>query len=231
MSVFSTFTHQLEAIAQTVPLPWFIFLGAFIEEVIAPIPSPFVMTLGGSIAASQSAPVQYLFVLAAIGAFGKTIGSWLIYLISDKAEDVIIEKFGRILGVSHKEVEGIGKLLNQGVRDDVVLFLLRAIPIMPTAPVSVVSGIVKLRMRTYLVSTFLGLLVRNMFYLYMGFSGVGALHAINADLDSWEKLGYVVLFGIFAALVVWFYLKRRSGKGQEMFDALHKRIAKKEKND
>src|SRR5690606_32340582 len=163
--------HQL---AGVLPTEIFVAIGAFVEELVAPIPSPLVMTLGGSLAASQGKTLTYLGLLALLGAIGKTVGSWLIYLIADKAEDFVMNKIGKFVGVTHREVEIIGKHLNKGWRDDVILFLLRAVPIMPTAPVSIVCGLIKLNLRTYLTSTFFGTLVRNVFYLYLGYTSVDA---------------------------------------------------------
>jgi membrane protein DedA with SNARE-associated domain len=218
MHITQIFIDFLHSIAAQVPLPLFTVLAAFIEEVIAPIPSPLVMTLSGSLAASQGHPFTFLLFLALIGALSKTVGSWVVYLVSDKAEDVIIDKFGKFLGVSHKDTEGFGKYLNKGKRDDLVLFLLRAVPIIPTAPVSVVCGLLKVNIRTYLVSTFLGTIVRNMIYLYFGFVSVGALESLNSNLDSLEKYGYLILFFLMFGMVIWFYSKRRSGKGMGFLD-------------
>lgn len=210
----STITNYLLGFAAAVPVPAFVMIGAFVEEVIAPIPSPIVMTLAGSIAETQGKAIIYLLFLAAAGAVAKTFGSWIVYIIVDKAEDVVMTRFGRILGVSHKEVEGIGKLLNGGSKDDIVLFLLRAIPIVPTAPVSIVGGLIKVRMRTFLNSTFWGYLVRNVLYLYLGYSSVTTLESLNAGLESWESVGYIILFVLIGAGVAWLFLKRGSLKGK-----------------
>lgn len=209
MSAFiQVFIDQLEQLASYIPLPWFVFLGALIEEIIAPIPSPIVMTLAGSLAASQSAPAIYLLVLGLIGAIGKTLGSYLVYYVADKAEDILLTKFGKLLGVSHKEVESIGRHLNKGRRDDIVLFLLRAIPIVPTAPVSIVCGLIKLNKRTYIVSTFFGTLVRNAIYLYFGYTSIEALESINEGFDSWESLGYVIIALLLALILAYSYMQR-----------------------
>ena len=161
--------------ATMVPLPWFAIIGSFIEEVIAPIPSALVMTVAGTLAATSAKAWWYIIFLAIIGSVSKTVGSWLVYVLSDKAEDVLIRKIGWIFGLSHQNVENAGKYFNKGLRDDVVLFLLRAIPFMPTAPVSIGSGIIKINIRTFLVSTFFGNIVRNLFYLYVGYTGVNIL--------------------------------------------------------
>lgn len=222
MQLTKIFIDLLTGISERVSLPFFTVIAAFIEEVIAPIPSPLVMTLSGSLAASQHKPLVYLLFLALIGAVSKTFGSWIVYFVSDKMEDVLIDKFGKFLGVSHKDTEGLGKFLNHGRRDDFVLFLLRAIPIIPTAPVSVLCGLMKINLRTYLVSTFLGTIVRNMVYLYLGFVSVGALESVNEGLDSLETIGYLILFFGMFGLVVWMYQQRRSGSGLKFFDRFKK---------
>ncbi len=219
MQIISELTHLLASFSHTVPLPLFVVIASFIEEIIAPIPSPFVMTASGSLIASQGQTLLFLGAMAVLGSLSKTFGSWLIYLISDKFEDVIISKFGKFLGVSHEDTEGIGKMFNKGMRDDVAIFLLRAIPIIPTAPVSVVAGLLKFNLKTYLVSSFFGLIVRNLFYLYLGYVGVGALESIDNNLASWETVGYVIIFLLLASLAVWFYMKRRSGAAAKMFDS------------
>ncbi len=210
-SIISPFIDLLHRFSETLPLPWFTAIGAFVEEVIAPVPSPLVMTLAGSLAGSQGQAVLALLFLAVVGSIGKTIGSYLVYWLADKGEDLVLNKFGKFLGVSHKEVESIGKYLNGSWTDDVVIFLLRAIPIMPTAPVSLVAGLIKINLRTYLVSTLLGNIVRNMVYLYFGYTSVGALESINEGLDSFESIGYVVLAVIMAGGILWFYSQRKKG--------------------
>lgn len=220
--MFSTIFEQiivlLKQFSQVLPLPWFTFIGAFTEEVIAPIPSPLVMTLTGSLAASAGALWPYLILLSVLGALGKTLGSYLIYVIADKAEDILLGRFGRFIGVSHKQVEVIGKHLNKGWKDDVVIFVLRAIPIIPMAPVSIVCGLIKLNLRTYLVSTFLGTVVRNLFYIYLGFTSVNAIEAINNDIDGVEKFGYLILLGLLVAGVVYVLYHRKNDTGLKFLE-------------
>lgn len=223
MQIITEFTNLLASFSNTVPLPLFIVIAAFIEEVIAPIPSPFVMTISGSLIASQGQSILFLGAMAVLGAFSKTAGSYIIYFIADKLEDVLINKFGKFLGVSHEDTEGIGKMFGKGMRDDVAIFLMRAIPIMPTAPVSVVAGLLKFNLKTYLIASFCGLIVRNIFYLYFGYVGIGALEALNSNLQSLETIGYGVLFLFLAGLTLWFYKKRRAGDHTKMFDMVGKK--------
>lgn len=209
MSIFHDLTNLLTATSQNVPVTWFVFIGALVEEIIAPIPSPLVMTLAGSLAEVAGRSVGFLAVLALIGAVAKTFGSWVLYVLADKAEDVLLGKFGKLLGVSHGEVEKMGKIFSKGKRDDLVIFGLRALPIVPTAPVSLVAGLLKLNLRTYLTATFVGITVRNILYLYLGYSGLTTLDALNENLEAWETWGYVGIFLAVAALIFWFYKNRQ----------------------
>lgn len=204
-----TFINYLNELSGVVPLPVFTFFGALIEEIIAPIPSPIVMTLAGSLAAVANYGYIYLILLALTGSVGKTIGAYVIYYISDKAENVIIQKFGRFIGVTQKDVERISTKLNSGKRDDLVLFLLRAIPIVPTAPVSVVCGLIKIKLKTYLWTTFLGTLVRNTIYLYLGFTSLNAIENINSEIDSLEKFGYAIVLVIVGIIFLYIYQQKK----------------------
>ncbi len=201
----------LESLAQQIPVTWFVFLGALIEEVIAPIPSPLVMMLGGSIAASQNSPLSFLLLLTLIGSLSKTLGSLIIYVVADKAENIFVGRFGKFLGVSRSDTEGLGKFLNKNNKDNLMIFLLRAVPIMPTAPVSVIAGLIKIKLKTYLLYTFLGLVVRNLIYLYLGYTSAEAIESLSQGFDSLEKIGYFIL-SIFGGLtLLWMYRKRQKG--------------------
>ncbi len=207
------FLHDLSV---SMPLPVFTAVAAFIEEVIAPIPSPLVMTLAGSLAASAGQPLVYLGLLALVGGISKTIGSWVVYVLADLGEDIVLGRFGKYLGISHAEVEAFGAHLNQGRRDGLVIFLLRAIPIIPTAPVSLVAGLIKIEMRSYLIYSFLGTLVRNVLYLYFGYTSLQAAASMSESFESLETIGYVILALMMASGIAYFYYLRRRGAGMTM---------------
>jgi len=200
--------EMLKNSANYLPLELSSFLGGLVEEVIAPIPSPFVMAVVGSVAYAQSKTLIALAWLALVGSAGKTIGAWVIYFIADKMEDVVVDKFGKFLGVSHEEVEGIGKKMKGNWRDLLVLFVLRALPIVPSTPVSVVSGIIKVKMRVYLIATFAGNFFRNLFYIYVGYSGLSALEAMMDRLDDMEAIVQIVIIVGLVTCVGWIYWKR-----------------------
>lgn len=207
--LLSPFVDYLHTLSGTVPLPIFVTLGAAIEEIIAPIPSPLVMTLAGSLSAASGNAMIYLAYLAIIGSVAKTVASYIVYVVSDVAEDLVLNKFGRFLGVSHKEVEKFGSQLSGGWKDDLVMLALRTIPIIPTAPVSIIAGLLKINVATFLWTTVVGYAVRNYFYLYLGATSIGALESLNEGLDSFENIGYLIIFGLLIVLAIFFYKKRQ----------------------
>lgn len=197
--------------ANQLPLEIFMFAGSIVEEVIAPLPSPLVPATAGSVAALQNRPLGTIAWLAAFGATGKVIGAWVLYLLADKAEDIVVGKFGKFLGVSHKKIEGIGKHLQGGRRDLAVLTLLRALPVVSSTLVSVVCGTIKVNKRVYTLATFIGTYFRDLLFLYFGFAGLSAFSNVIAGLENTEsKLQLISLSAIFVFLT-WLFLKKRRG--------------------
>ncbi len=201
--------QTLTAWSQKVPLEIFTLLGAFTEEVIAPIPSPFVMTLAGSLAEAQHGTWVILLWLAVVGAFGKTVGSWIIYWLVDKAEDVVIGRFGKFFGISHKDLESVGEYFSKGGKDDLLLLVVRCIPVMPSSPVSAACGLVKVPMKTFLWTTFVGSIVRNLFFLALGFYGLQTAGSVMNGLEQVETIMKVLFILAVLATLAFLYRKRQ----------------------
>lgn len=206
------FTHLEEILlsfANTLPLEVFAFVASIIEEIIAPIPSPTVMVVTGSFASVQGYTYLGLILLACIGALGKTVGAFVVYTITDKAEDVIMGKFGRFFDITHEDVEKFGKRLHGGVRDYFVLTLLRALPFVPSVLISVGSGLIKVPLPVFITSTFLGTIIRDGFYLYAGFVGAEIftrLISASTNIESYIEYG---VGGVVIVAVIYFLCKKK----------------------
>lgn len=202
----------IKTLANTIPLDVFAFIGSILEEIIAPIPSPLVMTMAGTLAHTQNHALFYLFWLALVASLGKTIASWLYYVVADKTEDLVLTRLGKFIGISHKEVENVGKHFNGTWRDDVVLLVVRALPIMPSSLVSVVCGFIKLNMRTFIQSTFIGYFIRSFIFLYIGYTGMATYGNVSSDLVSIESFIKIVSSAGLVIFLVWIFYKRGKGK-------------------
>jgi len=202
----------LENLANMIPIEIFALVGSFIEELVAPIPSPIIMTMAGSIAQTQGKVMAYLFVLAVMSSIAKTGAGWLLYFIADVAEDVFMTRFGKFFGVSHQEIERIGAYISGGWKDSVVLFLLRSIPVMPSSPISVTCGAIKINIRTFLVATFFGSIIRSFFFLYLGYTGLEASRNLMEGLDSLDTIFNIVFVVVLLGIFVWALYKRKRGE-------------------
>ncbi len=205
MQIIEKLITFLEQLAEHVPVELFAFFGSLIEELIAPIPSPVVMTLSGTMVASNGSPFLYLLVIAVIAAIGKTIGAIILFVVADKTEDVVLSRAGKYVGITHKQVEQIGARFKGAPRDYVTLLIIRSTPIIPSAPISLICGLVGLPKKLFIICTFFGTIVRDFVYLYIGFTGASAAAEITHGIEGASSVVTIILgligVGIFAFIV------------------------------
>lgn len=206
----------IKGIAESMPIEMFAAFGGALEEIIAPIPSPLIMMTAGSLASVQHQPFAYLFWISFLGAVGKTAGAWVLYFAAMKAEHLVLNRFGAFLGITEAQIDRLSARLNKGWKDDVTLSFLRALPFMPSSILSAGCGLLKVRLRTFIVSSMIGNYIRNMIFLYIGYAGSSSYNDFLQGLDSAESVAKIVILGALAGLVAWVYLKRNrktSGPG------------------
>jgi membrane protein DedA with SNARE-associated domain len=195
------------------PLELFVFCGSFLEEVISPIPSALIMGVAGSLALLQGDPLWYLFLLAAIGNLGKTLGASLYYLLGDKLEDVLMPRAERWFGITHRDIESIGKrFVGHHWKDGGALFVLRLLPPFPTTPVSIVAGIIKMDFRVFFIATYVGNFFKDLLYLYIGYAGIAKLHTLWRHIDEMKIVVDIVVIGLVLAFLFVLYTERGRGK-------------------
>jgi uncharacterized membrane protein YdjX (TVP38/TMEM64 family) len=130
-------------------------------------------------------------------------------MVADKAEGLVVGRLGKYLGVTHEEVERMGTYFKGGVRDYVILILIRALPVLPSLPLSVMAGAIKFPFVPHAVATFIGSFLRSALFIGFGYIGLSAVESIGKNLSSIESMvqvGIALALFIFLAFV---YLKRR----------------------
>ncbi len=203
MSLFSSVESWLQALSQVVPLEAFVFIGSFLEEIISPIPSTLIMGLAGSMAAADAKTLLFLVWLSFIGNIGKTIGAMFYYFLGDKLEDVATKKIGKFFGVTHHQIERIGKKFTGHWRDGFILFGFRIVPFFPTTPISIVCGMIKMQKQTFILATFAGNFIKDFFYLLIGFTGIVAVRKFFHGVVGVKQ--YVDI-AVFLGVVIFLYL-------------------------
>lgn len=209
MSWIPAIEHWIVNLATQVPLPAYVFIGEVIEELISPIPSQAILITAGSIAKTQGLPVVELVLLAILASLAKTATTFLYYILADKMEDQLMPRFGKYIGISHEQVEAIGKRLDRGGMKEVIsLVLIRCLPILPSAPVSAICGLLKLSKKNFLLATFIGNVVRGGLVLLAGYLGPNVLRAfLNGQLNL-TTLAIAVVLALIIGFFAWGYHKR-----------------------
>lgn len=174
----------LKLYAAQVPLGWFVLTGSFLEEVISPIPAMLITGIAGSIALMRHDLWWQILFLAFLASLGKTLGAWIYYWLGDRGEDLLIGRVGRWFGVTHSDVERVGKrFTGHHWKDGGALFLVRVLPFMPTTPFSVAAGVFKMDTWVYLCVTLGGYFLKDTGYILLGYFGFAKISTLWRDID------------------------------------------------
>jgi membrane protein DedA with SNARE-associated domain len=139
------------------------FIGAFLEEVVLPFPSPLLLLGAGLFIGkgfSLVALLKMIIIVVVPITAGATVGGLVIYGLAYSGGKATIDRFSRWLGFSWDDVERLRVKLQNRRSDELVLFLMRCLPFTPTSLVTVIAGVVRMRPWVFTVMTFAGIFVR-----------------------------------------------------------------------
>lgn len=211
--LFHHIERMILEMAEHVPLELFVFVGALVEEVFAFIPSLLIMTTAGFLAQIEGHTPFFLLWLVLLGNIGKLIGSLGYYVLGDKLEDVVTGKGQRFFGLSHNDIERVGRRLTGNAwRDGAFVFLLRLVPFFPTLAVSVACGVIRVPLRTFLVASYLGNACKDLVYILFGYFGAVTMRTFLIEIERvrWG-IGILITIGVIATLAL-LYRERHRGK-------------------
>jgi membrane protein DedA with SNARE-associated domain len=194
-----------------------VFAATVLEEVIAPIPSALVMLTSGFFLIQESAfsfsVFQKVFLLIALpGALGITIGSLVVYGLGYISGKPALLRWSSWLGFSWGDVEKIEAKFSKGYTDEILLFVFRAIPIIPSVVISGFCGFIRLPLFEYILFTFLGTIVRAFILGVIGWRVGQFYHEIAGHIDTFEN-SILILIGVSTAFFIGYrFFKRRRQK-------------------
>jgi len=188
-----------------------VVLGGLIEQVIVPIPSPLVPMAAGFLFVSPSLSfwiaLKEVFLKAALPfAIGSTIGSSMVYLIAWHGGKWLIDKFSKWFSFKWEDVEKFQKRYFQGRdTDELLIFLFRAIPLIPSVLVSAACGAIRIKPLSFYFFTFLGLLIRGIILGFVGWQSGEAVFKVSEGLDKWEMvLSAIIVLAVATGLFLAF---------------------------
>ncbi|MDD2678945.1 MAG: VTT domain-containing protein [Candidatus Nanoarchaeia archaeon] len=192
---------------------WGVFMGVMIESVIAPLPSPLIIMAAGFIMLPAGVPLieiifPLLLVITLPGAIATTLGSFIGYGIGYAGGKPLIKRFEWLLGVNWDEIDKAIDYFQKGYADELIIFLARAIPIIPLSVFSGVAGVARINAKKFALFTFLGAFLRVFILGLIGWAMGSAYFEIAQRIDDLEIIGYGVLFLLFIAGAYFIYKNR-----------------------
>lgn len=195
-----------------------VFIGSIIEEIIAPIPSTIII-LGSSFFILEGQPIAinsiiHLLLNVAIPAgLGMTIGSLVIYGLCYYIGKPFITKWGKYLAINWKDIEKTNEKFQEQTRDELVLYGVRAIPVIPSVAISAFCGVIRYDLKKYILITFLGGLTRATMLGFIGWQFGNVYQEIGDQISFLEEIIVIaIVIGIIGYVL---YNKRKSEQSKE----------------
>lgn len=196
--------------------PFGLLAASLLEEVIAPIPSAIVVLFGGFLlipddATFWQAALQVSYKVMLPASVGMAVGSLFPYYIAKIGEKVAVDRFGRLLQVDWAMVEKAQRFFEEKKSDELVLFVVRAVPLVPSVVIAVFCGLIRMNVWTFLIFSFLGSLIRT-FVLGMVGWAVGAAYVTYAEqIKHVEDVGLVIVAvaAVSAAFFLWMRVRKK----------------------
>ncbi len=198
-----------------------VILGVVIETIIVPLPSPLIVMAAGYILIPQGNFLTIILSalwISVVASTAQTIGSFLLYLPGYYIGKPFIQKYEKYHSVSWKEIQQFQKKFSKGRKEEVTLFLLRALPIMPLSVISGVAGVLKIEPKKYTAATFLGVIPRNFILAIAGFLLGEFYQVIAGKIDNAETI--MTLFIVL--LIIIYIIGHKTG----FFNKLRKEMLK-----
>ena len=195
--------------------PETVFLGVAAETVMIPIPSPpFIIGAGALLIPQQltwqAAFLPILFRIALPGAVGTTLATTLTFGLCYWGGKPLIDRWRSWLGFDWEGVLRFEKRF--AGRWNSMIFVARALPVFPTAPVSAAAGVIRLPWTPFVVWTFAGSVIRCLMLGYIGFLTRGAYETAAAKVTGLQAALTAAGIALAAALVVWVHRRHKTGR-------------------
>lgn len=193
---------------------WGIFFLAFLQEVIPPIPSTLV-SLGGGLLLVGDMDVNVASVIKLMThvslplASGMTLGALIVYGVVYWGGSPVVHRFGYLVGISWDDIEGFKSRMSGTHTDEIVLFIARSFPLMPSILVNVVCGILRWNPISFFLSTFFGTVIRA---TVTGFIGWQLGNAVASYSDFVGRAHTTVIVVSVLAVGAFFVYRRHKAK-------------------
>ncbi len=176
-----------------------------IESACIPLPSELIMPFAGYVVYLGH---FNLYFAATAGAIGCNLGSAVAYWIGAKGGRPLVERYGRLVLVSHHDLELVTKFFEK--YGSITVLIARLMPIVRTF-IAFPAGIAKMSQVRFHIYTFIGSWPWCFVLAYAGMK-LGERWHTDPRFEQWfHRFHLVVELGLLAVLVwfLWVHLSRR----------------------
>lgn len=216
MDIISYIEHVI------VSMGWFgVFFGSILEEIIAPIPSAVVQSgagflLLGDMPFSFALIGKIILLISIPSAFGVVIGSIPIYSLAYFGGQPALKKWGKYLFIKYDKLIDVRERMLSYKSLPLILLLPRFIPLIPNALITAGCGLLRIPLRTYLWTTFVGTFIRAIYLGLLGWSAKQASLHFSATGGSRLSqigifIGFLCIASVFSMVVIE-YVRRKEKK-------------------
>jgi len=172
-----------------------------LESALIPIPSEIIMPFAGFLVWEGT----FSFMTVVLwGALGNLAGSIIAYFLGFYGGRPLLEKYGKYILISHKEIELADNWFKK--YGNFSIFISRMLPVVRTF-ISLPAGIARMPFWKFSLYTFLGSLPWAFFLTYLGI--ISGENWKNLEI-YFRKFDWLIIIIIIAAIGWWLYNKRKN---------------------
>jgi membrane protein DedA with SNARE-associated domain len=177
---------------------WGLIVLMSIESTAIPLPSEVIMPLAGwMLVADKDLGFEYVVMVGLMGAIGSLLGSLAEYYASRAGGRPVIEKFGKYMLITRKDLERADKWFE--TRGEITIFVARMIPGV-RGFISIPAGIARMNVIKFSIFTFLGALPWTFGLAWGGYalgSNYEDIRHVTRPFDVPIILGVLALIALF----------------------------------
>jgi membrane protein DedA with SNARE-associated domain len=179
-----------------------------VESAAIPLPSEIIMPLAGwFLIRNAGLPLWWLLVAALLGALGNTLGSWLTYWVGAAGGRPLLERYGRLLLVTQRDLDRADAWFTRF--GDLAVFAGRLMPVVRTF-ISLPAGVARMRFGSFSLLTFAGSFIWSLLLAWAGYVLGTNYERVRSAMQPFDiPIGLVLL--LLVAVYVYRHLRRPSG--------------------
>ncbi|MBU6246812.1 MAG: DedA family protein [Xanthomonadaceae bacterium] len=174
-----------------------------VESACIPLPSEIIMPFSGYLVARGELK---LWLVSLAGAVGCVIGSWLAYAIGAWGGRPLVERYGRYVLISHRDLDLADRWFQR--HGDITIFVGRLLPVVRTF-IAFPAGVARMPLGRFTAYTFLGSLIWCWGLAWIGVKLGEHWDTLGVYFHRFDAaIGAVILLGL--VLYVWRHLRHAS---------------------